>query len=81
MCLGVPGQIISISTERPHIATIDVRGSKREINIGIIERDQPTPGTWVDIHMGMAVAVLDPDEARASLEFLDELERAVTGDL
>lgn len=81
MCLGVPGKILSISTDRPHVATIDVRGSRREVNIAIIEPDDPQPGTWVDIHMGMAVAVLDPEEAQASLGFLDELERAASGDL
>lgn len=79
MCLGVPGRIVSISTDRPHVATIDIRGSKREVNIAIIAPDDPGPGTWVDIHMGMAVAVLDPEEARASLDFLDELEAAVSG--
>ncbi len=80
MCLGVPGRIVSISADRPHVATIDMRGSKREVNIAIVAPDDPGPGTWVDIHMGMAVAVLDPEEARASLDFLDELERAMSGE-
>lgn len=80
MCLGVPGRIVSISADRPHVATIDIRGSKREVNIAIVAPDDPGPGTWVDIHMGMAVAVLDPEEARASLDFLDELERAISGE-
>jgi hydrogenase expression/formation protein HypC len=81
MCLGVPGRIVSISSERPHVATVDVRGTEREVNIAIIGPDEPQPGTWVDIHMGMAVAVLEPDEARESLDFLNELERAAWGDL
>ena len=81
MCLGVPARIVSISRERPHVATVDIRGTERDVNIAIIQPDKPQPGTWVDIHMGMAVAVLEPDEAEASLEFLDELERAATGHL
>jgi hydrogenase expression/formation protein HypC len=81
MCLGVPGRIVSISSQRPHVATVDVRGTEREVNIAIIRPDEPQPGTWVDIHMGMAVAVLEPDEARESLDFLNELERAAWGDL
>lgn len=81
MCLGVPGRIVSISSEHPHLATVDIRGTRREINVAIIEIEDPKPGAWVDIHMGMAVAVLDEEEARSSLEFLEELERAVSGSL
>jgi hydrogenase expression/formation protein HypC len=81
MCLGVPARIVSISPEQPHVATVDVRGTERDVNIAIIQPDEPQPGTWVDIHMGMAVAVLEAEEAKMSLEFLDELERAASGDL
>lgn len=47
------------------------------INIGIVVPDNPTTGSWVDVHLGMAVGVLDEEEAKASLAFLDELEEAV----
>lgn len=79
MCLGIPGRIVSLDDSQPHVAVVDVRGSERRVNIGIVMPDEPKPGTWVDIHMGMAVAVLDEGEARASLDFLDELEAAAHG--
>lgn len=70
---------MALDETRPHVASVDVRGSVRDVNIGIIVPDRPGPGTWVDIHMGMAVAILDPAEAKASLEFLEELEAAAGG--
>lgn len=79
MCLGIPARIVSISPERPHIATVETRGSRHEVNIAIVQEDQPRPGMWVEIHMGMAVSLLDPAEAEASLEFLQELEDARLG--
>lgn len=74
MCLGIPARIVSVSAERPHVAVVETRGTKHEVNIAIVQDDHPKPGMWVEIHMGMAVGLLDPEEAEASLEFLDELE-------
>ena len=37
MCLGIPGQIVEIHTDNPDLATVDVSGVKRKVNIGILE--------------------------------------------
>ena len=78
MCVGVPGRIIEILPEHPHLARVDVRGAERRVNIGIVEGDGAQPGDWVDIHLGMAVSILDESEARATLQFLEEMEQAMS---
>ena len=76
MCVGVPGRIIEILPDHPHLARVDVRGTEQRVNIGIVEGAQP--GDWVDIHLGMAVSILDESEARAALQFLEEMEQAMS---
>jgi hydrogenase expression/formation protein HypC len=73
MCLGVPGQIISIEASHPHLATAVVNGATRPVNLGLVEDQDPRPGDWILIHMGMAVEIIDAEEAAASQEFLNEL--------
>ncbi len=79
MCVGVPGRVVEFDADRPHLATVDVRGVKRQINVDLVRGDGIAPGDWVDIHMGMAVAVLDEREAASALEFLEMLEAEAFG--
>jgi hydrogenase expression/formation protein HypC len=55
------------------LATADVSGVKRNINIGLVEHEGIRPGDWVLIHVGFAMSKVDENEARASLEFLHSL--------
>ena len=55
MCLGVPGRIIERSPVEPDLATVDVEGVVREINLALLEDDPPAPGDWVLIHLGFAL--------------------------
>ena len=76
MCLGIPGQIVEIDTDNPDLATVDVSGVKRKVNIAILEAGEVKPGDWVLIHVGFAMAKMDEAEARASLAFLEEMGQA-----
>src|SRR5262249_14511545 len=50
MCLGIPGEVVEILTDRPDLARVDVSGVKRAINIGLLADEDVRPGDWVLIH-------------------------------
>lgn len=76
MCLGIPGEVIEILTDRPDLARVDVSGVKRAINIGLLEDEDVKPGDWVLIHVGFALSKIDEDEAKAAMEFLEGIGKA-----
>jgi hydrogenase expression/formation protein HypC len=69
MCLAIPGQIEKL-LPGSDLATADVSGVKRNINIGLVEHEGIATGDWVLIHVGFAISKVDEKEARASLELL-----------
>jgi hydrogenase expression/formation protein HypC len=76
MCLGIPGEVIEISTDHPDLAKVDVSGVKRLINIGLLADDPPKPGEWVLIHVGFALSKIDEAEAAAAMQFLEGIGQA-----
>ena len=72
MCLGVPGQIIKIGNSALQLATVDVCGVQREVNISLICNDDHKPllGKWVLVHVGFAMSVIDEEEAKQTQEAL-----------
>lgn len=80
MCLGVPGQIISIDDAARQLGTVDIVGVRRQVNLACIV-DQAHPlehciGAWVLVHVGFAMAIIDEAEAYATLQILNELGAA-----
>jgi hydrogenase expression/formation protein HypC len=73
MCLAIPGQIIEMLPERPHLATVDVSGVRRSVNIMMLADEAVQPGDWVLIHVGFAMAKIDAQEAQVSLALLEEI--------
>ena len=71
MCLAIPGQIIEIVDEPNRLATVDVAGVRRRINIALLEG--VGPGDWVLIHVGFAISQVDEDEARATRDLLERM--------
>jgi hydrogenase expression/formation protein HypC len=80
MCLAIPGQIVRLIPESD-LATADVSGVKRNINIGLVSQEGIAPGDWVLIHVGFAISKVDEQEARASLEFLESMGQAFTDEI
>lgn len=80
MCLAIPGQIVKLIPDSD-LATVDVSGVKRNINIGLVSHEGITPGDWVLIHVGFALSKVDEQEARASLEFLESMGKAFTDEI
>jgi hydrogenase expression/formation protein HypC len=81
MCLGIPGEIIEITPDRPDLAVVDVVGVRRTINIALLTEDEAKPGAWVLVHVGFAMSRIDELEAAATLEMLAGLGQAYTDEL
>jgi hydrogenase expression/formation protein HypC len=82
MCLGIPGEVVELYTDRPDLAMVDVSGVRRAINIGLLEGDErPQAGDWVLIHVGFALSKIDEEEAAAALAFLEGIGQAYDDEL
>lgn len=74
MCLAIPGQVVEVVDESNRIATVDVAGVKRNVNIGLLDDDGGAlPGDWVLIHVGFALSKVDEAEARATIALLERM--------
>jgi hydrogenase expression/formation protein HypC len=77
MCLGIPGQIVRLDDAEMALATVDVCGVRRQINICcIVDDEHPFEkclGDWVLVHVGFAMSRIDAEEAEKTLAILAEL--------
>jgi hydrogenase expression/formation protein HypC len=75
MCLGTPGQLIEWTNREHGIASADVEGTRRDVNVQLLQEgpDAVDLGDWVLIHLGFAMAKIDEEEAAATSEFLARL--------
>jgi len=73
MCLAVPGKIVEVRSETPaslgRLAVIDVQGSRVEASLAMTP--EAKLGSWVLVHAGFAITVLDEAEAKETFESLD----------
>ena len=63
MCLGVPGQVISIEG---NVASLDVWGARIDVLLDPI-REQVAIGDYVLEHAGVAVRLITPELVAATL--------------
>jgi hydrogenase expression/formation protein HypC len=72
MCLAIPGVVVEIVDEDLRLATVEIAGVRRTVNIGLLdaEGEGAVPGDWVLIHVGFALSKIDEDEAQATLALL-----------
>ena len=80
MCLGIPGRIIKIDDAAKKLATADVSGVRRQVNLAcLVDAEHPLEacvGDWVLIHVGFAMSRIDEAEAAETLRILTELGEA-----
>jgi len=80
MCLGIPGRIEAITDAGAKLATVDVLGVRREVNIACVVREgeaaEDCIGAWVLVHVGFAMSRIDEAEAQATLDLLHALGEA-----
>lgn len=76
MCLGIPGRIVEITDAANHLAKVEVNGVQRIISVKLLEKEPPGIDGWVLVHVGFAMANIDEEEARLTLEAMERLGEA-----
>ncbi len=78
MCLAIPGKIVDIEEQGEavfQIGKVSFSGVTKRINLGLVPEAQV--GDHVLVHVGVAVSVIDEEEAKKTMDFLqgtDELD-------
>ena len=68
MCLAIPVRIVEILPDE--MAKVSLDGVVRTVSTALI--DDPEVGDYVVLHVGYALAKIDPEEAERTLEMLAE---------
>ncbi len=73
MCLAVPGQIETITSDYPLMRTGNVRfgGVLKEVNLAYVPEAEI--GDYVIVHVGFALSILDEKEAHRVFEYLEQM--------
>lgn len=72
MCLAVPGKIVEIFEENGlKMATVDYGGARNSACLDTVP--EAGVGDYVIVHAGLALSVLDEEEAHLTLEALREM--------
>jgi hydrogenase expression/formation protein HypC len=75
MCLAIPGQVVELVDDANQIATVDVVGVRRNVNVSLLADVDggARVGDWVLIHVGFALSRVDEEEAHATLALLQQM--------
>ncbi|MGX7729393.1 HypC/HybG/HupF family hydrogenase formation chaperone [Rhodococcus sp. 2H158] len=68
MCLGIPGRVVDMVDPAQHLAKVDVNGVQRTISVRLLAGTGLQVGDWVLVHVGFAMARIDEDEAKLTLD-------------
>lgn len=73
MCLAVPGRVVStMGEDELRVGDVDFGGVARTTNLAFVP--EAAVGDYVLVHVGFAIARIDEQVARETLEALAELE-------
>jgi hydrogenase expression/formation protein HypC len=70
MCLALPARIVRLESEGH--ALVELGGVRKIVSVELI--DAPAPGDFVVVHVGYALAKLDPAEAERTLALMAAAE-------
>ena len=73
MCLAVPGKVVSIDESNPDLrmARVDFSGIMKEVSVQWLP--EVKVGDYILSHTGMALNILDEEDAMETLKLLREL--------
>ncbi|HSR53427.1 MAG TPA: HypC/HybG/HupF family hydrogenase formation chaperone [Acidobacteriota bacterium] len=73
MCLGIPGEILSIEEGPMGLrgGKVSFGGTVRQVNLSYTP--QAGPGDFVIVHVGFAISQVDAKEARKVFDYLQEM--------
>lgn len=72
MCLAIPGKIISMEDQLESIfqvAKVSFGGIVKKINLGLLP--EAKVGDYVLVHVGVAISIIDEEEAKNTMDFLE----------
>jgi hydrogenase expression/formation protein HypC len=70
MCLAIPGKVIELFPGSPSLATVEVAGVRRKVDLGLLENNLPQAGDWVLIHVGFAMSKISEQDALEQMQTL-----------
>jgi hydrogenase expression/formation protein HypC len=79
MCLGIPAQIVELVDTQAGIAKAEISGVRRDVSIALCPEAQV--GDWVLVHVGFALSRIDEEQARETLELLEQMGEAYEQEL
>ena len=70
MCLAVPGKIVSIEGDDPIVrdGKVNFGGVVKRVNLSLVP--EAKIGDYVLVHVGLALSIVDEEEANQVFEFL-----------
>ena len=74
MCLGIPAQIVEIVDSEGGLAKAEISGVRRAVSIALCPEAEV--GDWVLVHVGFALERIDEQQARETIELLEQMGEA-----
>ena len=74
MCLGIPAQIVEDIDREAGLAKDEISGVRRSVSIALCPEAEV--GDWVLVHVGFALSKIDEEQARETLELLEQMGEA-----
>jgi hydrogenase expression/formation protein HypC len=73
MCLAIPGRLETLEGESPLLRTGRVRfgGIAKSVSLAFVP--EARIGDYVLVHVGVALSVIDEEEAKQVFEYLDKI--------
>jgi hydrogenase expression/formation protein HypC len=73
MCLAIPGRVVEIEgADLFRTGRVSFGGIVREVNLMAVP--QATVGSYVLVHVGMAIGTIDEAEAGKVFEYLEQVD-------
>jgi len=73
MCLAIPGKIVDLARDDTRLATVEVAGVRRKVDLGLLQDDMPSKGDWILIHVGFAMSKISEQDALDQIRMLNML--------
>jgi hydrogenase expression/formation protein HypC len=74
MCLGIPGKIVDIGRENDVLmGKVDFGGVFKRVCLEHVP--DAKPGSYVIVHVGFALSLIDESEARRVFAFLEQMKQ------
>ena len=71
MCLAIPAEVVEI--QENDLAVVEAGRAKKLISLSLV--DDVRVGDYVLVHAGFAIDIVDEQEAKKTMELLEELAR------